>query len=212
MAKNKTTAAGTGDANTDAARDDDAAQAAASQAHADNNGDGDAHAKKVAVSVKKKLTVRDVFGVVRVKDLPELTIAEAYKKDDGTDGLRSVPNPANIEKVLCRIAGVATSLRSGDSSYGPWSALVGQFGAQNMVTGELISGEECIIPGAFGSMLVRQLKESLTLDAGSSVSFAVEIFAKRSPKNSDEKYEYIVRPQVAPEVKNPAMSLLLGMN
>ena len=140
--------------------------------------------KKVAIAAVRKITVASVYGKVKVSDIPE-----------------------GVELPLCRIAGVASGLESGESSYGPWTMLLGEFAATNYQSGEIFAGVKAIVPGAMGEQLVLSMTNALMEDAGSKLKFSVDIFAKVSPRD-ENKYEYIVRPVLAPDVKNEAMVLL----
>jgi hypothetical protein len=140
--------------------------------------------KKVAIAAVRKITVASVFGKVKVADILE-----------------------GEEIALCRIAGVASGLESGESSYGPWTMLLGEFAATNYQTGEIFAGVKAIVPGAMGEQLVLSMTNALMEDAGSKLKFSVDIFAKVSPRDAN-KYEYVVRPVLAPDVRNEAMALL----
>lgn len=140
--------------------------------------------KKGAVAAVRKITVASVYGKVKVADIPE-----------------------DEEIALCRMAGVASGVKSGESQYGEWEILLGEFAATNSQTGEIYAGGACAVPGAMGEVILSQLKSALMEDAASKLKFSVDIFAKVSPRDPN-KYEYIVRPVLAPDVKNEAMSLL----
>ena len=105
------------------------------------------------------------------------------------------------------MAGVASGIKSGESQYGEWEILLGEFAATNSQTGEIFAGGACAVPGAMGEMLLSQLKAALMEDAASKLRFSVDVFAVVSPRD-ENKYEYIVRPVLSPDVKNEAMVLL----
>lgn len=136
-----------------------------------------------------KITVATVYGKIKVADLP----------------------PEGEEKVLCRIAGYANGTKSGSTQFGPWSAALGDFAATNMDTGEVFASKTALVPGAMGDMIISTLEEKLKEDATQKLAFSCEIAVKRSPRNPDEKYEYVVRPIMETEFKSPAVALL-GMN
>lgn len=140
--------------------------------------------KKGAVAAVRKITVASVYGKVKVADIPE-----------------------GEEIAICRMAGVASGIKSGESQYGEWEILLGEFAATNSQTGEIFAGGACAVPGAMGEMLLSQLKAALLEDAASKLRFSVDVFAVVSPRD-ENKYEYIVRPVLAPDVKNEAMVLL----
>ena len=140
--------------------------------------------KKSTVAAIRKVSIATVYGKVRIADIPQ-------------DG----------ELHLCRMAGVASSVESGESTYGDWQCLVGEFAAVNQQTGEMYAGNKCFVPSAMGEMLVSQMSGALLEDAAARLKFSVDIFAKVSARD-ENKYEYVIRPVLAPEVKNEAMALL----
>lgn len=140
--------------------------------------------KKAAVGVLRKISVATVFGKVKIADIPE-----------------------GEEIALCRMAGVAGGVESGESTYGDWECLVGEFAATNYQTGEVFAGVKAFVPGAMGEGLQLSMKNALMEDAGSRLKFCVDIYAKVSPRDPN-KYEYIVRPIMETDVKNEALALL----
>lgn len=137
------------------------------------------------LAVLTKLTVATICGKIAVKLLPE-------------EG----------ELHLCRIAGYADGTKTGTTQYGPWSALTGEFAATSMLTGEMFIGKTCIVPGAMGEALVTATEEKLKEDATQKIAFNVDILVKRSPRNPDEKYEYVIRPVMETALSSPAIALL----
>lgn len=146
-------------------------------------------AKKNGLTPVNKITVATVCGKIKVADLP----------------------PEGEEMVLCRIAGYATGTKTGTTQYGTWAAATGDFAATNMSTGEIFAAKTAIVPGAMGDMIIATLEEKLREDATQKLAFSCEIAVKRSPRNPDEKYEYIVRPIMETEFRSPAVALL-GMS
>lgn len=132
----------------------------------------------------KKITVKAVMGRVKASDIPE-------------DG----------ELPLCRIAGIATATETGESTYGQWTALAGEFAATNYQTGEIFVGKTAFVPGAMGDALYDALNKAQREDAGASLKFSVDVSVVPSPKD-DEKYEYRVRPVLENDVANRAVALL----
>lgn len=146
---------------------------------------------KKAVTANRKLTVKDICG--------KLTMAWLI------DALETAKA---TEIKLCKIVGYASGVKTGTTSFGDWYAVTGEFAGTNYETGEIFIAKTAIIPGAMGDAIVDTVTEKLTEDAGSKVAFAVDIYVKRSPRNPDEKYEYIVRPLMDAQISSPAMALL----
>lgn len=142
--------------------------------------------KTGAVVAAGKITVAQVCGKIKVADLPE----------DGS------------EKLMCKMAGYASGVKSGTTQYGEWHALTGEFAATNLETGEIFMAKTGIVPGPMGDALVDTVTERLAEDASSKVAFSVIVSVKRSPRNPEEKYEYVVRPVMDAKISSPAMALL----
>jgi hypothetical protein len=138
------------------------------------------------VAAVGKITVATVCGKIKVADLP----------------------PEGEEKPLCKMAGYASGVKSGTTQYGEWHALTGEFAATNLETGEVFMGKTGIVPGAMGDALVDTVSQKLAEDATSKVAFSVIVSVRRSPRNPDEKYEYVVRPVMDAQISSPAMALL----
>jgi len=132
----------------------------------------------------KKLSVKSICGGVKVKDIPE-----------------------GGELLLCRIAGTASAVDRGESSYGEWEALLGEFAATNYATGEIFVGKSAFIPAAMGEALINALNSAQREDASASLKFSVDISAAVSPRD-ENKYEYFVRPVIENDIKNEAVALL----
>jgi len=132
-----------------------------------------------------KITVAQVFGKIKVADLPE-------------EG----------ETEIMRVAGYASSTKSGTTQYGEWHALQGEFAATNLDTGEVFISKTCIVPGPMGEALIVATEKQLAEDASSKVAFKCIVSVKRSPRNPEEKYEYVVRPEMEVQLLSPALTLL----
>lgn len=107
------------------------------------------------------------------------------------------------EKVdLYTVYGTANDITSGESTYGPWDALVGSFEACRIDNGQIFAGIKAFIPEPLGSMLVNKVKE---LEAGEKVEFAVMISIK--PADTKTGYEYICTPIVQTEATSEMAKL-----
>lgn len=107
---------------------------------------------------------------------------------------------ANIEVPkkhipLYTVYGIATGVRSGDSAYGTWTALTGNFEAVRASDGQVFQGPQCFLPEPGLSMITSALDKGDT----EGVQFALVIGVKPSAKEPDKKYEYTTQPVVKPE-------------
>lgn len=148
-----------------------------------------------------KITVKTVYGVIPQDKLPPLRVNVSDANPEGDAN----PNP---DFKVCRIVGFASGVKRGDSSYGPWAALVGEFAATNYETGEVFGSKTAIIPGPMGEALVTSTEQALLEDAESKVRFSCDVFVRRSARDPKRKYEYIVRPVIDAKLSSPALELL----
>lgn len=112
-------------------------------------------------SIIKKITVKTVCGVIK-----------APSKDVN----------------LMRVVGIATGVKSGESNYGPWQAMRGQFQATCLETGEIFRSGVCILPGVAQDLLIPQLYGTDT----KGVEFGMEIGIR--PSEVPIGYEYTCNP------------------
>lgn len=143
--------------------------------------------KVPGVAVARKLSVATVYGKVKVKDIP-------------TGG----------QVHVMRIAGTASDSVSGESAFGRWESLKGEFAAINIETGERFVGVNAFVPGALGEMLIEQVKAGVKEDVGFSLKFSVDVFVTVSPRD-ENKYEYVTKPVIETTAGNQAL-LLLDVN
>ena len=168
-----------------------AADAPAADAPAADAPAADAPASETAKPVQGpavvgKVTVANVFGKIIVAKLP----------------------PVGESVEICKMVGYASGMKEGVTQYGQWRALTGEFAATNLATGEIFIGKTGIIPGPMGEALIDAVIDKLKDDAAAKVAFAVIVSVKRSAKNPDEKYEYVVRPVMDAKISSPALTLL----
>ena len=160
---------------------------------------GDAvHGRMTPIS---KISVSSVYGAIAMKSVPSLFIGTLEDPQ---------PNP-DCELLLCRIAGYASTSKHGVSGFGPWGALVGDFAATNYTTGEIFISKVCMVPGPTGEALIETLTGALARDSATKIKFSVDVYIKRSPREPDKKYVYIVRPVVDTAFSTPSVALL-GMS
>lgn len=146
-------------------------------------------------------TAKPAKSAARITPLKKLTVKAIC------GGVKLVDIPADGELMLCRMAGVAHATQSGESTYGVWEALVGEFAATSYITGEIFVGKHAFIPGAMGDALIGALNNAQLEDASASMKFSVDVSVVVSPRDPN-KYEYMVRPVIESDVTNQAVALL----
>lgn len=142
-------------------------------------------AKAKAPAVVKKLSVATIWGKITPKQIPQ-------------DG----------ELKICRIAGTAYATYSGQSTYGEWVCMVGEFAATNYETGEIFIGKSAFVPGAMGDALIGALNMAQKEDASATLKFSVDVSIKANKREPESKYDYVVRPVIESNITNEAMLLL----
>lgn len=151
--------------------------------------------KSKGITPLGKITVKTVCGTPEVSKLPGLELPDAS------------PNP-DCEVKLMRVAGYCKGVKSGQSTYGEWQALTGEFAATNYATGELYQSKTCLLPGPLGEALIDTTVEALSESADAQIRFSVDVFVKRSAREPKAKYEYVVRPVLETDFTSPALELL----
>lgn len=100
-------------------------------------------------------------------------------------------------KIIMRILGIANGTKVGDGDNGPWTALIGEFKATNILTGkEFISGK-CFLPGAISDLVVGQLGGDTH-----KVQFGFDIIIVEDI-DSQAGYHYTATPLLKPAESNP---------
>lgn len=115
--------------------------------------------------------------------------------------------PPEKPTSLYTVIGIANGLRTGNTTYGDFVALTGQFEATNLETGEQYTAPQCFLPEPLCGMIAAQLRT--TDKEGNrttmSVRFAVEVGIK--PAKSTMGYEYTVRELVDTSEGDPLEDL-----
>lgn len=96
--------------------------------------------------------------------------------------------------------GIVSGVKTGASTYGEWTAFVGQIEAVNHFTGETFAAGQGFIPEPLQTMLVNALRETDT------VEFAFTVSIKRRD-DLERGYEYIVEPLVQAKQADPLAHL-----
>lgn len=94
---------------------------------------------------------------------------------------------------LFTIYGKATGVKTGESTYGPWAAILGQFEAVKADTGEVYFSTVAILPEPMNSAIVDRVKSGKD---GEEVRFAFVIGIK--PADTATGYEYTTKPLQEP--------------
>jgi hypothetical protein len=96
------------------------------------------------------------------------------------------------EGTLYTVVGKATGLKGGESNYGPWECLKGDFIAQTN-DGEQYRGSQLFLPEIAHDMVAHQLKEG-----NEAVEFGF-IIGKKNDETSAIGYVYTCEPLFQPE-------------
>ena len=92
---------------------------------------------------------------------------------------------------LYRVYGIARGVRSGESQFGIWTALVGSFEAIRIDDGAVFAGIQCFLPEPMNGMIADKLRHD---SETKEVQFAVEVGIK--PSDVPVGYEYTSKPIV----------------
>lgn len=138
----------------------------------------------------KKLSVATVFGKIDLKKL----IAADEKGE-------TVP--------VMRVMGSAIGTKTGDSNFGPWTALQGQFKAINLDTGETSEAATLFLP----DVALTPILVGLAAPGARGVQFAIDIHAKYAAdaKPGGVPYEYTFVPLLPAEDTDPIKQLELRL-
>lgn len=119
-----------------------------------------------------------------VKKLSAKTIVGDVKKLVRSGELKS-------GTVLYRVLGIADGIRTGESTYGAWTAFSGDFEAINMLTGEVSRGPQFFADKSFTDALLSRMNAN----PGAAVEFALEVALEVSD-DYPMGFAYVTRPIV----------------
>lgn len=134
--------------------------------------------------------------------------------------IRELPIPSDLYTIIGR----AHNLRDGESQFGPWTSLRGEFEAVRLSDGETFISAECFVPGPAGDLLVQQVRKFITEEipvseeqakkagrtyktTGEYVEMALVVSTKASTRDAGQPYEFVVRP-IVPVQKADALAAL----
>lgn len=103
--------------------------------------------------------------------------------------------------VLFRAIGRATGLKSGQSQYGDWTALTGDFAAVKP-DGEVIRASQIFLPDVVLNMIAPRVEQ------GDAVEFALDIVVV-ADEGSNTGYTYAARPVIAPDAATDPVTRLM---
>ena len=89
------------------------------------------------------------------------------------------------------VIGYATGVKEGESTYGKWFALEGNFEARNLETDQVYVSAKCFLPPIVNNLVAVQVQE------GKSVQFAYRVGT--IPANTVAGYEYTIEALVEAE-------------
>lgn len=110
-------------------------------------------------------------------------------------------------KQLYIVGGIANKVKTGDSQFGTWTALVGQFEATNVDTGEVFVAPQCFLPEPMNGMIAAAL-EATDKDGkrvNQSVQFAVEVGVKHAENQIE--YEYTAKEIMKSDSADPLAAI-----
>ncbi len=132
----------------------------------------------MSASLIKKLSAKTVYGVVKA---PEKAMA------------------------LFTVIGIANGVKTGQSTYGEWVALTGQFEGQNLESGEAFMAPQAFLPEPINGLIAAKVRTPDENGQPVSVRFAVEVGIK--PSKSTLGYEYTVRELIDASENDPLADL-----
>lgn len=137
----------------------------------------------------KKISVAKVFGKIKIADL-------MAKKDGDEYGAVDV----------MQVIGVAVGTKVGESDYGDWTALTGDFEATNPVTGQVFRSPIAFLP----DVALTPIQVGLSQEGARGVRFAVMVTATFN-EDVTTKYEYGFRPLIEASADDPVAQIKAQM-
>ena len=101
---------------------------------------------------------------------------------------------------LYTVYGIATGVRTGESTFGPWNSLTGSFEAVRVGDGEVFASSQCFLPEPMNGIIAGQLGQD---ESPQGIQFAVMVGVK--PADTATGYEYTTSPLMKPS-ENDALS------
>lgn len=146
----------------------------------------------------KKLSVKTVCGKIIKNETPE-GVKFALKDDAGA--IKEVGPEGRIMRIVGNISGYST----GEGTFGPWVALKGVIGAENLVTGEKFRSTKCFLPETGSDMVFNALCQ----DGARAVEFAYDIVLKNDEQTA-VGYQYDLIPLVEAVAESDPLTALMA--
>lgn len=115
-------------------------------------------------------------------------------------GKRPRLNDDETERDLYQVVGIASGKKTGESDYGQWTALTGNFAAQNLETGVQFRSGVAFLPDVALDPILGQLDMGVT-----AVEFGFTIGIQED--DTPTGYAYIATPIVEPDESDPLEEL-----
>ena len=107
-----------------------------------------------------------------------------------------VPKPDD-KMPLLQVFGIATGIKTGESNFGPWTALTGAFRATRLKDGEQFQSGVCFLPKMGTELIAPMLKK----EGVEGLEFAFNIGV--IPSDNAIGYEYYVEPMLESKENDP---------
>lgn len=98
---------------------------------------------------------------------------------------------------LMQVFGIATGIKTGESNFGPWTALTGAFRATRLSDGEVYQSGSCFLPKMGTELIAPMLKK----EGVDGLEFAFNIGVV--PSDNAIGYEYYVEPMLEAKENDP---------
>lgn len=135
-----------------------------------------------------KLSLKKIIGKVDVKALHEMAATDA-----------------NAQVELFNIGGTCNGTKTGNTTFGEFTAFLGNFAAVRLSDNMIFRGPQLFLPTVAESYI----RPVVDAAAGQPVEFAFIIGVKPMTKPSGElSYEYTVKPIAAPDTVDPLADML----
>lgn len=89
--------------------------------------------------------------------------------------------------AVLRVVGMALGVKQGESDYGAWTALIGDFGVTNLIDGEQFRGATLFLP----DVALLPIQVQLQKPGAQAVQFALDVYACED-ETSSVGYSYTV--------------------
>lgn len=106
-------------------------------------------------------------------------------------------SPPTTKTPLMEVYGIATDVKTGESNFGPWVALIGRFRATRLSDGEVFQSGVCHLP----RMAIELITPLLNADGADSLEFGFSVGV--IPAENAFGYEYYVESMLEPSESDP---------